>query len=143
MIHPDARPAFREFLRVAGVLCVVHEETTSVRAERTLRDSERRYRAVVGALEEGVMVHDAAAAIVMAHPAAERILGLSLDQMRGLDSFDLRWRAVIRTGQPVSDVVFGIHRSDGTLVWVRPTPCRCRASPGPAARPASSARSST
>ncbi len=42
----------------------------------------------------GVVYQDADGSIISANPAAEALLGLSLDQMQGRKSFDPRWRAV-------------------------------------------------
>lgn len=73
----------------------------------------------------GIVFQNPQGEITTANPAAETILGLSLDQMRGLTSMDPCWHAVtadgapfpgtehpsmvaLRTGQPVSDVVMGI-----------------------------------
>ena len=84
----------------------------------------------------GIVIQDAVGAIVGANPAAERILGLSLDQMRGRTSADSGWHAVredgspfpgcehpamvtLRTGQAVNDVVMGIRSPRGeALTWI-------------------------
>ena len=64
--------------------------------------------------------------IFRANPAAERILGLTLDQMQGRTSVDPRWRAIhedgsdfpgdthpamvaLRSGQKVTDVIMGVY----------------------------------
>jgi diguanylate cyclase (GGDEF)-like protein/PAS domain S-box-containing protein len=74
--------------------------------------------------------------VVIANPAAERMLGLSLDQLQGRGSLDPRWRAlhedgspfpgpdhpamvVLRTGQPQHGVVMCIERPDGSRRWLR------------------------
>ena len=104
-------------------------------AERALVDSEERYRSIVTAMSEGVVLQDADGRIIACNESTERILGLSRDQIMGLTSFDPRWQAIHedgspttghdhpivvtrRTGQTQSNVVFGVHRPDGTLVWV-------------------------
>ncbi len=73
----------------------------------------------------GVVFHDADGRIMSANPAAQKILGLTLDQMRGVTSTDPRWLAVhedgsafpgqdhpavvaLRTKEPVLDVVMGV-----------------------------------
>ncbi len=69
------------------------------------------------------------------NPAAERILGLTLDQMAGRTSLDINWGAIhedgspwqsethpaivtLRTGEALREEVMGIHRPDGTLRWI-------------------------
>ena len=96
---------------------------------------EQLYRSVIAAMQEGVVVQDAEGRIVACNPSAERIVGLTADQMMGLTSMDPRWRAVDehgapvsgeqhpavlvrRTGRPQSNVVMGFHKPDGTLAWV-------------------------
>ena len=48
----------------------------------------------------GIVVQDAAGRITAANPAAQTILGLSLDQMLGITSLDPGWRAVHQDGTP-------------------------------------------
>jgi two-component system, sensor histidine kinase and response regulator len=74
----------------------------------------------------GLVVQDASGRITAANPAAQRILGLTLDQLRGISSIDPRWRSVqadgsplpgdqhpamitLRTARPVSGCVMGIY----------------------------------
>ncbi len=51
-------------------------------------------------LPVGIVFHDPAGKILTVNPAAERILGLSRDQMRGVTSVDPRWRKVHEDGSP-------------------------------------------
>lgn len=102
-------------------------------------------------MREGVVVQLAGGEIVACNPAAERILGLTRDQMAGRTSVDPRWRSIhedgtlfpgethpamvtLRTGQAVRDVVMGIHQPDGTLRWIS---ISSEPIPGPDGRPAS------
>ena len=94
------------------------------------------YRAVIASLHDGIVVHLADGRIVANNPAAERVLGLTDDQMRGRTSLDPRWRTIhedgspfpgedhpsmvaLRTGQPVVDVIMGVHRPEVGLAWIR------------------------
>jgi len=105
------------------------------RTEADLRSSEERYRSVVSALQEGIVLQDADGTIRACNASAERILGLTADQMQARNSLDARWQAIhedgspfpgaehpamvtLKTGQPCSDVVMGVYRPDGTLVWI-------------------------
>ncbi|MFN8458937.1 MAG: PAS domain S-box protein [Anaerolineae bacterium] len=73
--------------------------------------------------------------IVACNPAAERILGLTQDQMMGRTSVDPRWQAIhedgtsfpgeshpairtLQTGQPQRNVTMGVHKPDGNLTWI-------------------------
>ena len=55
---------------------------------------------VIDTIAEGIVVHDASGAIVMANPGAERVLGLTADQLMGRTPYDARWRAVHEDGSP-------------------------------------------
>ena len=88
------------------------------------------------AMSEGVVVHLAGGGeIVSCNPAAERILGLTRDQMAGSTSLDPLWRAIhedgtpfpgathpamvtLATGESLRGVVMGIHTADGRLRWI-------------------------
>ncbi len=127
-------------IRVARInddesLSIVRDVTEQKQAARALQQSEERYRSVVAALTEGVVMQAADGHIVAANEGAEKVLGLTRDQLLGRDSFDPRWRAVrengklfpgdehptmvtLRTGQPQTDVVMGIHKPDGSLSWL-------------------------
>jgi serine/threonine-protein kinase len=104
-------------------------------AAEALRASEERYRSVIAAMQDGMVLLDAGGGILACNASAERILGLSADQMMGRTPLDPRWGAVhedgtpfpgeefpasltLRTGQPCSDVVMGVHKPDGTLTWI-------------------------
>src|SRR5262249_6500480 len=109
--------------------------TDRIRAEALLRQSEERARAVVHALEEGVIFGTADGLISDCNPSAERILGRSASEMIGLMVSDPLWHAVrddgspfpvaahpmiqtLRTGEPCARVTMGVERPDATLVWL-------------------------
>jgi PAS domain S-box-containing protein len=113
----------------------VEDITDRRRADQSLRESEARYQAIIAALAEGIIFQDADGVLRSANQSAERILGLTLDQMSGRTSQDPRWRAVhedgspfpgeehppmiaLRTGESQSNVIMGVHRPDDTLVWL-------------------------
>ncbi len=100
-----------------------------------LQESEERYRSVIATMTEGVVLQLANGQITACNASAERIIGLTPEQMMGRTSVDLDWRTVqedgspfpgeqhpamitLRTGKPQSNVVMGIHKSDKTLTWI-------------------------
>jgi PAS domain S-box-containing protein len=114
---------------------VARDITDRKRAEAALHESEDRYRSVIAAMQDGIAILDADGTIRDCNAAAERILGLSAEQIMGRTPHDPRWRAIhedgspfpgethppmvtLRTGQPCSDVIMGIHKPDGTLTWI-------------------------
>ena len=109
------------------------EQQMLVDRER-LRESEAMYRSLVMSMAEGVLFHSAGGEITAANPAAERILGKSAAQMLG-SAADRQGEAVcedgspfpidrhpalvtLRSAEPQHNVVMGIRRPEGSLVWI-------------------------
>ncbi len=117
-------------------LCSVMRDVTQPKAiERALHESEARLSSIVSAMAEGMVLHGPDGVIVQSNPAAERILGLSADQLAGRQSIDPQWRTMhedgtpfpgeghpamvaLRTGASVRNVMMGVHKPDGSLVWI-------------------------
>jgi diguanylate cyclase (GGDEF)-like protein/PAS domain S-box-containing protein len=115
-----------------GVLTDVSERK---RLEAVLVASEDKYRTLFETVPQGVVYQDRDGRITSANPAAQRILGLSLDQLQGLSSIDPRWQALredgspfpgdqhpamvaLRTGQPVKDVLMGVAVPGRGHAWL-------------------------
>ena len=114
----------------------VHERTAELsRSNMALRESEERYRLLLSSLAEGVVVIGADGKILSVNSGAERIMGLTAKQLVGRSIYDPRWGAMredgtpsrpeefftaasLRTGEPLANVVIGIHRGDGETVWL-------------------------
>ncbi len=94
-----------------------------------------RYSAIFSSMAEGVVIQNIAGQIEVCNAIAERILGLTADQIAGRTSVDPRWRAVhedgspfpgedhpamvtLRTGTPLSNVIMGVHKPGGELTWL-------------------------
>ncbi|MGD0352685.1 MAG: PAS domain S-box protein [Dehalococcoidia bacterium] len=106
------------------------------KAEETLRQSEEKYRTLFETMAQGVVYQSADGKIFSANPAAERILGLTLDQMLGRTSTDPRGKAIhedgsdfpgethpsiiaLKTGNEVKDVVMGVFNpGDEQYHWI-------------------------
>ncbi|MBT4265659.1 MAG: PAS domain S-box protein [Deltaproteobacteria bacterium] len=99
--------------------------TANKNNEASLKASEEKYRLLFATMEHGVVVQDADGNIQDANPAAEKILGLSLNQMLGRTSVDPRWKPIhedgtdypgeahpaivaLKTGKSVNNVVMGV-----------------------------------
>ncbi len=105
-------------------------------AMEALRGSEEKHRRLFETMAQGVVYHAADGTIISANPAAERILALTFDQMRGKTSMDPRWRMIkedgtdvpgtdhpsttaLRTGKTVGPVVRGVFNPEkNTHVWL-------------------------
>gem|GEM_PF-3495644 len=116
-------------------LALVRDISDRKKAEDALRRNEQWFRATVSALAEGIVVQNMADEILVCNQAAERILGLTAEQLMGKSSISPQWRMVneddsavdpnntpsmrvLRTGQPVDDVMVGVHKPDGSVVWI-------------------------
>ena len=124
---------------VNGRRCVVGfftDVTDSKRADEALRASEEKHRTLFETMAQGVVYQNAEGYIISANPAAERTLGLTLDEMLGRKSIDPRWKAIhkdgsdfpgdthpamvaLRTGKEVRNVIMGVfHPDDNEHVWI-------------------------
>lgn len=91
--------------------------------------------AAFDAMLEGIVVHAPDGRIMEFNRMAPLILGLTEDQLRGRDSMDPRWRAIrddgsdfpgpehpamvcLATGETIREVTMGVHRPDGSMVWL-------------------------
>lgn len=83
-------------------LCILKDITRQKKAERDLQLSERKYRQLYETMAQGVVYQAADGRIISANPAAERILGLSLDIMIGMSSLDPGWGAIHEDGSELS-----------------------------------------
>ena len=96
----------------------------------------------------GIVFQDAAGRITAANPAAERLLGLSRDQMRGVSSADPRWHAIREDGSPfpgrehpsMSTLRTGVAQRDVVMGVFNPTAGSSRSTAGPARRAATRAK---
>ena len=85
---------------------------------------------------QGIVFHNSKGELIDCNPAAEKILGLTLVQLRGLTSFDPRWKAIredgmefpgsefpavitLKTGKPVNNAVMGVFNPiNETYRWI-------------------------
>jgi PAS domain S-box-containing protein len=118
------------------VIRVAMSDISHLKRAEALRESEEKYRTLFQTMAQGVVYQDADGKIFSANPAAEKILGLSLDPLRGRTFVDPRWRAIhedgsdfpgethpsmvaLRTGQEVRDVVMGVFNPrHESYVWI-------------------------
>jgi diguanylate cyclase (GGDEF)-like protein/PAS domain S-box-containing protein len=105
--------------------------------DEELKRNERESRTLFETMSQGVLFEDAKGEIISANPAAERILGVSLEQIVGRSSFDPKWKAIredgselpateypsivaLRTGREVNNVVLGMYNpKEGRYRWLK------------------------
>jgi PAS domain S-box-containing protein len=121
---------------VVEIHAVARDITARREAETRLRESEDRFRTLLGNLDAGVVVHGPTGEIELANQAACTFLGLSEAELLGRRPLPTEWRAVhedfspfpldqqpaavaARTGRAVRDVVIGVWRPQREdLVWL-------------------------
>ncbi|GAA4340457.1 PAS domain S-box protein [Flaviaesturariibacter amylovorans] len=134
MAHPD----------VQGIVVYLHDDRLRREAGAALRESEARFRMLIANLQQGVLLHDAEARLVLSNEAAKGLLGLPASNP-GLACTDSFWNDVIdeqgrfvstdrlpvptvlRTGTPVWNALLGHRHPDtGHRTWmlVSSTPVR-------------------
>lgn len=119
-------PILNDKGEVEAVVEMLDNVTERKRAQDALRESEHKYRMLFETMEQGVVYQDEKGYIFSANGAAQRILGLTLDQMQGRTSAHPEWRAInengenlrgdqhpamiaLLTGKPVTGKVMGIY----------------------------------
>jgi len=118
------------------VATIFNEITERKKAEEELLQSEKKFRTMFIEMVQGVVYQNAEGVITSANPAAERILGLSHDQLLGKTSIDQEWQSIrqngdplsgerhpamvaLRTGERVENFVFGINSPNRKeTVWI-------------------------
>nr|NQU89498.1 PAS domain-containing sensor histidine kinase [Bacteroidota bacterium] len=117
------------------VFGVVSDISQQKKIEIALKESEKKYRSVVDAMNEGIVMFGTSGEVVTWNRAATRILGLSDIQMPEVISPNIDWKAIhedlspfpisdypvvktLESGIAQQDVIMGIYRSDGQLIWI-------------------------
>ncbi len=103
--------------------------------DKQLKESEEKYRSVVTAMNEGVIMRNRHGEILTWNKAAERILGISGEEIRRADSRKPGGRSVredgtdfpddehpafitLRTGKAQHQVIMGIEKAPGNVRWI-------------------------
>lgn len=104
-------------------------------AQKALQESEARYRSVVDAMHEGVLMLNAEGFIETCNASAEQILECMAADLVGRNVTDLNWQPIhedgspfdwrnfpglitAKTGIPCSDVVMGICKPEKQITWL-------------------------
>lgn len=129
LIRFNPEPDIEVFLAHANDITVRHQ------LAEIAEENERRLAIMLEVMSEGVVLQGADGQIMMSNPAAERILGLTNEQMCGRTSIDPGWRAVradgsdypqeeqpamrsLLSGFSLYDEVMGVHKLSGQLTWI-------------------------
>ena len=128
-------PATEDLAFISDITHLVGIAIQKNRMERSLQESEDRYRSVVTSLTEGIMVQSRDGRVLASNPSAERILGIKANTLAGyqcgpyfrrvitesgaaIPCGDLPSERVLRTGEPILGLVIGIEMQDDSIVWI-------------------------
>ncbi len=141
-IHYGWAPVVILLATLAGLLIVAlamvavnRDLAAREKSSAALQEAEERHRAVLEGLGEGVFVQEASGRITEANAAAQRILGVTGDELVGRHVTEVPWQTLredgsplppeerpasvsLRTGEPVRNAVIGALRPDGRLAWL-------------------------
>jgi signal transduction histidine kinase len=107
-------------------------------AAATTSPAERLLLATFDSAAEGILVRDGSGRVILVNPSAQRILGLTHQEISTGEFKDPAWRMVredgtaltsdefpaistLKTGQLLTDVVLSVHSSDRDPVWISVT----------------------
>jgi two-component system CheB/CheR fusion protein len=103
----------------------IHDLTFKENAQSSIQEAKERYQMLFETISQGIVYQNKDGLITSANLAAQKLLGLSLDEMTGRKSIDPRWKAIrrdgsdypgdehpamiaLKTGQPVANSVMGV-----------------------------------
>jgi PAS domain S-box-containing protein len=109
-----------------GEIVAVYDDVTKKKiAQQKLNESERKYHLLFETMAQGVVFHNKKGEILSANPAAEEILGVSIEDMKMRTSANPNWEAIredgsiypanehpsmlaLKKGKEVKNVIMGI-----------------------------------
>lgn len=114
---------------------IIRDITERQRAESAVRESEERFRSIISAAAEGIILQDPDGVIRASNASAEKFFGFAQGEMIGRKWEELRGHAIhedgspfllqeypaaltMRTGEPQANVVMGIQKPNGTRAWL-------------------------
>jgi PAS domain S-box-containing protein len=107
----------------------------NARIYEVLRESETKFRSLILKIQTAIVLHDGQGRILISNPMAQRLLGLSDDQLLGKELVDPKWHfvkedgsimqvseypvsLVISSGLPLRDYILGVYRpAQSEITW--------------------------
>ncbi len=85
-----------------GEIVAVYDDVTEEKiAKQKLSKSEKKFRLLYETMAQGVVYQNRDGKIISANPAAEKILGISIEEMRMRSSSNPNWRSIRENGSPL------------------------------------------
>jgi PAS domain S-box-containing protein len=123
--------------KAIGLIGIGRDITERKQTDLALRLSEEKHRSLYETMAQGVVYQNHEGRITSANKAAERLLGLNIEQLQGRESTDPRWKSIhedgspypgdthpsmiaIKTGKPVRNAIMGIFNpAIEQVVWLK------------------------
>lgn len=113
---------------------LIHSEPSCKMAAESLKENEARYQTVLDTINEGVILQSATGEVLTWNKGAEKIFGISADEIRGrvlecrklplihedgsrCDGENNPFTWTLQTGKPRSNEIMGLIRSTADLRW--------------------------
>ena len=124
----EIQPTYGRDGQISGYMAIESEITYQVLEREHLRS-------ILSSIAEGIVLINTSGVIVEGNSAAERIFGLTSDQILGRTTMDPRWGSIredgsplsseehpatitIQTGRKVRNFVHGVRTPDGHIRWI-------------------------
>ena len=121
--------------RADYTIAQIQDITETRQVEKALKESRARLRIILDTVHEGVTMLADDGQIIEANASAEKVLGLTRDELLGRTTLDPRWRTIyedgspfpgedhyamrtLRTGQACVNGLMGVHKPWGELAWL-------------------------
>lgn len=136
IVWERGQPIFDDHNNLVCLEGFIADVTERKQSELELKAIQKRMKLLYDNMVQGVVFFDKNEHITFANPAAERILGLTIDQMNGRSVSDPRWKAIhedgsdypapthpsmiaLHTGKEVNNAIMGIFNpSDNKHHWL-------------------------
>lgn len=137
LIHANAvMDEAGNFVKSRSMVSDISGQKKAEKALQTLLESEGKYRAVIAAMAEGILLFDTDGSIMDCNSSAERILGIPRTAIPGRSFSGLGGHFIredgspfpdeeqpsavtLGTGNPCRGIVMGLQKTDGTATWIR------------------------
>lgn len=118
-----------------AIMIVNHNINDIKNKEQELEEAQKKYEKLMNTLPQGVMLINPDGRIESCNKRGVEIFGLTEEQVLGKELVNAAWKAIradgtpfpytefpaivsLQTGFPQRNVVIGIYRADGSLVWI-------------------------
>ncbi len=132
----NAIPLFNDNSAQPTSVITTFRDISAARAqEEKLKENEAQLQSIFDSMSEGIVLQDGQGKILRCNESAEKILGLSHDQMIGKKSIDPDWQSIhedgtafpgdthpamvaLKSGKAQKNVIMGVTKKDNEVSWI-------------------------